>query len=179
MIFLVDMDGPLADFEGEFLKRWREKYPDLPFINIEERTTFKLKDQYPLELQEKVRGIYEEHGFVEELPAVKGVVNFINEATSLGHSIFICTAPLSSYNPNVLEKYKWVEKNIDRDFVKRIITTKDKTLIKGDFIIDDNPKIEGLKKPEWKQVIFDAPYNREADLPRIKSDWSNWKEILL
>lgn len=45
---LVDMDGVLCDFEGHFLKVFREKHPDLPFIPLENRNTFYLADQYSL-----------------------------------------------------------------------------------------------------------------------------------
>ena len=37
MIILVDMDDVLADFDGGFLLKWREKYPDEFFIPMSER----------------------------------------------------------------------------------------------------------------------------------------------
>ena len=46
MIILIDMDGVLCDFEKHMLDRFREKYPDEPFIKPEERRTFYLKEQY-------------------------------------------------------------------------------------------------------------------------------------
>ena len=61
----------------------------------------------------------------------------------MGHEVFICTAPLTNYENSVLEKYKWVEKNFGHEWIKKIILTKDKTLIKGDILIDDNPEIFG------------------------------------
>ena len=32
MRILIDMDGVIADFEGEFLRRWKETHPDKEFI---------------------------------------------------------------------------------------------------------------------------------------------------
>jgi len=43
---LVDMDQTLADFEGHFLKKFREKFPEEPFIPLEKRNTFYISDQY-------------------------------------------------------------------------------------------------------------------------------------
>ena len=43
---LVDMDGVLCDFEGYFLQKYRETFPEFPYIPLEERNTFYLKDQY-------------------------------------------------------------------------------------------------------------------------------------
>lgn len=43
---LVDMDGVLADFEGGFLKKFRARFPDEPFIALEDRRGFWLSEQY-------------------------------------------------------------------------------------------------------------------------------------
>lgn len=43
---LVDMDGVLADFEGGFLKKYRARYPDDPYISQEDRRGFWVSAQY-------------------------------------------------------------------------------------------------------------------------------------
>lgn len=43
---LVDMDGVLADFEGGFLKKFRARYPDKPYIALEDRRGFWVSEQY-------------------------------------------------------------------------------------------------------------------------------------
>lgn len=43
---LVDMDGVLADFEGGFLKKYRARYPDEPYITLEDRRGFWVSTQY-------------------------------------------------------------------------------------------------------------------------------------
>lgn len=43
---LVDMDGVLADFEGGFLKKYRARYPDEPYISLEDRRGFWVSTQY-------------------------------------------------------------------------------------------------------------------------------------
>lgn len=43
---LVDMDGVIADFEGGFLKKYRERYPNEPFITLEDRRGFWVSTQY-------------------------------------------------------------------------------------------------------------------------------------
>lgn len=43
---LVDMDGVLADFEGGFLKKYRARYPDDPYISLEDRRGFWVSAQY-------------------------------------------------------------------------------------------------------------------------------------
>ena len=43
---LVDMDCVMCDLESQALKRYREKYPEEPYIPLEKRNTFYLRDQY-------------------------------------------------------------------------------------------------------------------------------------
>ena len=43
---LVDMDGVLADFEGGFLKKYRARYPDEPYIGLDDRRGFWVSAQY-------------------------------------------------------------------------------------------------------------------------------------
>jgi 5'-nucleotidase len=111
---------------------------------------------------------------------IPGSIDFIRDVIELGHEVFICSTPTSTYDPNVIEKYRWVEKNLGKDFINRLILTRDKTLIRGDILIDDNLEIKGKLSPVWKHVVFNAPYNINiGEQFRIKEDWSNWKEILL
>lgn len=43
---LVDLDGVLADFEGGFLRKFRARFPDQPFITLEDRRGFWVSEQY-------------------------------------------------------------------------------------------------------------------------------------
>lgn len=43
---LLDMDGVIADFEGGFLKKYRQRYPNDPYISLEERRGFWVSTQY-------------------------------------------------------------------------------------------------------------------------------------
>jgi len=177
MIILVDMDGVLADFEGGFLARWRERHPNSFFVPIAERRSFYIRDDYPTELHASVAAIYHTEGFFEQLPPVAGALEGIRQMHGAGYDLRICTAPITSYRYCVPEKYAWVEKNLGADFIKRIIITKDKTAIRGDILIDDRPDIEGAYIPQWRHLLFDAPYNRHVQgQPRI--DWSSWRDLL-
>ncbi len=177
MKILVDMDGVVTDFEGGFLKLWREAYPDKPFVPIEQRTTFYLVEQYPTELQDFVRAIYSSPNFFRSLAPIDGCREALSELREMGHEVFICSSPLTSYRNCVLEKYEWIESGLGKEWVNNIILSKDKTMIKGDILIDDRPNIKGCEVPSWEHILYDQPYNR-GETGKRRLDWNNWKSIL-
>ena len=177
MRILVDMDGVLADWEAKFLSTWRERHPEKHYVPIEERSSFYVTENYPREWREIVRSIYVAPGFYRTLEPIEGGVEAIREMLELGHEVFVCTSPLSDYRNCVLEKYEWVEQFLGDDWIPRLILTKDKTLVKGDILIDDNPRPRGAETPDWEHVIYDQPYNRSiTHLRRIT--WANWREVI-
>ncbi len=178
MRILVDMDGVITDFDQEFLQRWRKRHPDKLYIPVEKRTMFYIKDEYPDELKPLVAEILLESSFFEEMLPVQGAKEALEEMAANGFEVFICSSPFSNYGNCVLEKYKWVETFIGPSWVSKIILTKDKTIVKADYLIDDKPVITGAEKsPSWEHILYDRPYNRNMNKRRII--WPNWKDILL
>jgi 5'-nucleotidase len=178
MRILIDMDGVIADFEGDFLRRWIELHPEKSFIPLEERKGFYVKSQYPKEYHTFVEEIYHGCGFYQNLPPIPGSLEALKELQASKHDILLCTSPmLPKYENCVLEKYHWVYDRLGEHWVNNIVLTKDKTIVKGDVLIDDKPEIKGLVDPEWEHVIYDQPYNRHIEGQK-RLTWQNWKEVL-
>ena len=79
MRILVDMDGVIADFDQEFLQRWRNRHPEKFFIPVEKRTVFFVKDEYPEELKPLVAEILLEATFFQEMVPVPGAKAALEE----------------------------------------------------------------------------------------------------
>ena len=175
-LILVDQDGVLADFERGFYAAWQTAGHSHPALPLAQRRRFYVRDDYPAELRAEVEAIYTEAGFYRDLPAIAGAVEAMTALLDQGHDVRICTSPLTQYRNCVPEKYEWVERHLGAEFVTRMIVSKDKTIVRGDVLIDDNPQIKGPCTASWQQVIFDQPYNREVDGTRMT--WANWREVL-
>lgn len=177
MLILIDMDDVISDFDGEFYRQWNKIHPEKKITPPHERKCFYLTDESPDEYTELIRDVYTAPGFVRSLPEIPGSVNALKELDSRGHTIFICTTPLNAYHNCVREKYEWIEEHLGYEWTKKLILTKDKTLVRGDMIIDDKPEITGAAKPVWEHVVFDKPYNRHTNHSK-RITWGNYRKVL-
>ncbi|PNI17184.1 NT5M isoform 1 [Pan troglodytes] len=184
---LVDMDGVLADFEGGFLRKFRARFPDQPFIALEDRRGFWVSEQYGRlrpGLSEKAISIWESKNFFFELEPLPGAVEAVKEMASLQNTdVFICTSPIKMFKYCPYEKYAWVEKYFGPDFLEQIVLTRDKTVVSADLLIDDRPDITGAEPtPSWEHVLFTACHNQHLQLQpprrRLHSWADDWKAIL-
>ncbi|MBN3274492.1 NT5M protein, partial [Polyodon spathula] len=76
------MDGVLADFEGGFLKKFRAKFPNDPYISLEDRRGFWVSTQYGQlrsDLCEKAISIWESQNFFMELDPLPGAVEAVQQ----------------------------------------------------------------------------------------------------
>ncbi len=169
MIVLVDLDGVVADFEGGFWPQFCE-LPDAPGCP-EVRDTFYVEDQIGKEWRKFAEAIIHAEGFFQDLPVVPGAVEGVQKLSE-SFQVYICTSPVKS--PwCAAEKLSWVERHLGHKWTKRTIITTDKTLVRGEYLIDDRPEVKGTLLPQWEHVLYDQPYNRTKDNRRL-----TWDQIL-
>ena len=175
-IILLDLDGPVANFEQGFLELWQKQFPKEPFIPLKDRITHSHTGQYP---EKMVLKIYGTPGFFRNLKPVHGFKEAVQELEHMGHDVRICTSPLSEYRHCVLEKYEWVDEHLGKAAIDKMILTRDKTIVAGHILIDDNPEITGTMLPKWARVVFDMPFNRTVARAYPRMNWRTWKRTLL
>ena len=178
MLLLVDMDGVIADFERGLSEGFREQFPTETYIPLDQIRTFYVEESYPRRLRKPIRKIYHSEGFFANLHPIDGALEALHELQGRDDTdVFICTTPIRSSPFSAQEKLEWVINHLDDKWAKRLILTGDKTLVRGDVLIDDKPEIKGILTPTWEHVLFDQPYNRDVTSKR-RLTWNNWREVL-
>ncbi len=180
MRILVDMDGVLADFERGFLDDWRARFPERAFMPIEERNVFYVQKQYTESYGEAYGAdtwaIMTTPGYFRRLPPILGGADALNAMRDEGIDVWLCTSPLHEMPTCATEKFEWVVEHLGAWWTGRMIIARDKTLIRGDILIDDRPALAGVEEPLWEHVLYDQPYNR-AVTDKRRITWDDWRVL--
>jgi 5'-nucleotidase len=165
MILLVDMDGVIADFEEGHARMCSMRgLPD--HVVAAGRTTWDLLATLDEPWKATVLELWHTPGFFQGLRPIPGARETLHTLLGDGVDVFLCTAPMIHHETCAQEKLTWVVEHLGREFASRVILARDKTLIHGDFLVDDRPLIPGLRVPTWEHLIFDQPYNQGPSTQR-------------
>lgn len=188
---LIDMDGVVFDFVHALYKSAALRDPYLASLFPDPR---QIRDHYveksfdpniPADVRNHMQDLIDE---VVNNDPIFHIAPLIEDAVSgiqylekqTGRPYFYCSNP---HVPNVLgwtHKALSLEQYIGKDESKKLILTKDKTLVSGVLLIDDAPVPVGAYVPDWIHVVFDQPWNDSnsfnADQTSNKYRLKNWKE---
>ena len=114
-------------------------------------------------------------GFFRQLPVIPGVVRVLKDLQKAGHDIHIASTPHVVRrgdrvvgDPSVIkgtctsDKMEWVEEHLPFIGAKKTILIRDKTMLKGDVLIDDKPDTIERYRETWPQSFLASiayPYN--------------------
>ena len=173
---LVDMDGVMCKWQEMYDALLRTHYPHIPIFPFEKVTRFKTQSFYADEHRAEISEMMNRPGFYRDLEPMDGSVEALHAMKAAGINVFLCTAPYVTNKTCASEKMDWVERHLGSEWLNRTIITSDKTLVRGDVLIDDKPNIKGAMTPSWTHIVFDAPYNRGIE-PRL-NQWDEWHHVL-
>ena len=174
MRILVDQDGVIADWGQAYndsLDAYGEEAALIP--RHEDQTTFNLNEGRTKREKEIIAAIMVEPGFYSRLQPIPGAQSALKAAVRAGHDVRIVTSPWASNPTCASDKLNGIIKHYGSHWASRVVITSDKTVVCGDFLIDDKPEIKGSMEPEWTQILFDQPYNQHViSKPRIRQ-WTD------
>lgn len=177
MIVLLDMDGVLVLPETRINEELLKRCPGIKLVDYFAHNEFFIEKLYPPEVTPILEEIWAMPGFFYSLEPIAGAKEAMEEIAKK-HEVFICSSPNSTNPTCVQEKYDSIGKHFGKAWQKRLIFTQDKTLIKGDILIDDKPLIKGVVKPNWEHVVYGHLMAQETNTYRRLSSWKDWKKVL-
>jgi 5'-nucleotidase len=169
------MDGVIAD--------WGRAYGEsLDLFGVDAAAIPRHKDQRSFNLNEGrtererilIAAVMVEEGFYSRLQPIQGAKQALKAMVKDGHDVRIVTSPWVSNPTCASDKLNWIVKHYGSHWGPRVIITADKTLVRGDFLIDDKPEVTGSVEPEWEHILFDQPYNRDVNDKQRITGWDGW-----
>ena len=164
---LLDMDGPMADFDRHFFDQSVANGWDLDIDDLSMQEHRFLTDHQPSKAHQKAaRAAVEGDGWFRALPVVPGAQEGVAELLSLGVEITVCTKPLEASYSCPSEKFAWIAEHFP-DLVGHVMLAPDKSRAVGNILLDDAIKMAWIPQARWVPVCFTAPFNGAG------SEWSS------
>ena len=157
MRVLLDMDGVLADFDAQLFEEL-EGTIVWPAEALRREARF-CTDFLPRRERLIVREHIETTAFFSRLPVVEGAVEGVRDLYEAGHDLWVCSKPLEANPWCASDKMGWIEEHFP-DLVGKVILSPNKSMIKGDVLLDDAHKPSGFGVADWVPVWYPYPHNR-------------------
>lgn len=165
MRILIDMDDVIADAEERFLE-WYERDFGVRYTK-EQLAGTKLKDVVPHENRASVIQYPHTKGFFADLPVIKNSREVIEELNNK-HEIYIASAAME-FEYSLPEKFEWLDKHFPFIHWKRRIFCGDKSVLKGDILIDDHDF--NLSVFQGRAIMFTAAHNMNFTKYERLNNW--------
>ena len=163
MVIKIDMDGVIRNINETMCKMYNDLFEEN--LTVEdmfdydvEKVFWKIKEEMGLNAVDYYFNISSKEIFLNSKP-YDGVVDAIKRLRYAGHKVVIVTWQFSLEN-----KYNtllFLQKNkIPYD---DICFTRDKWMIQGDWLIDDNPEFITDEREKSSKIMIRMPYNKECN----------------
>jgi 5'(3')-deoxyribonucleotidase len=172
-IICVDMDEVIADALGEHLLRYNRDFSER--ITRADLHGQWLWDIVPAERQR----VLADYMMSEDFFAVLRVMPYaqrVLERLQEHYEIYIATAAMevpSSFNA----KFHWLKQHFPFIPPSHIVFCGNKSILRGDFLIDDNPRQLRLFRGEG--ILFNSPANVNVSGFRRVHDWLEIEKLFL
>ena len=153
MRILIDMDEVMADAISRFLE-WYESDFGIRYTKEQLRGT-KLSEIVPKENRAAVKSYPHQKGFFKDLPVIQDSKEII-EAINARYEVYVVSAAME-FKHSLYDKFEWLDEHFPFIPWKRRVFCGDKTIAKGDVLIDDHEF--NLSVFAGRPIVFTAPHN--------------------
>lgn len=172
-IICVDMDEVIADALGEHLLRYNRQFSER--VTRADLQGQWFSDFVPPERQQAIFEYMTSEDFfavLRVMPHAQRVLNRLQQH----YEIYIATAAMeipSSFNA----KFHWLKQHFPFIPASHIVFCGNKSILNGDYLIDDNPRQLRLFRGEG--ILFSAPANINVTGFRRVHNWLEIEQLFL
>lgn len=153
---IIDTDGVIRDFHQKLIEVYKKYYPQNGAPTLQKITSWELKNHFPI--GEKIHQFYAQDHTTEifyDAPIKEGAIDFLK---NLKKEFFIILATSQgSLDCKAITMQWYLKHNLPHD---EIVFTVDKSMINGDYLIDDSPEqLEHAMQKGIKIIPFLQPWN--------------------
>ena len=166
-----DVDGVLSNFSEHLLDTVGSS------LSPEEITDWDIFKFLTPDQLHHAQAMLKEFDWWTSLPVMEGAQDGVEYLRSSGYRITWVTAPWKSCPTWKQARRVWIDKHFPGD--EELIVTSDKHEYPADVFWDDKPTNVLTYRdvhPDRKCFVFDAPYNRHVEGPRIS--WATIRDYL-
>lgn len=164
-IICVDMDEVIADALGEHIRRYNRDFQEkLTVADLHGRWIWDFVPPDRLHVLERYMRSQDFFSDLKVMPQAQRVLERLQEK----YEIYIATAAMevpTSFNA----KFDWLKEHFPFIRPSHIVFCGDKGILRGDYLIDDNPR--QLRRFRGEGILYSAPANVAVKGFRRVNDW--------
>lgn len=176
-VILVDMDGPLADFDMMFFDEVLARGWEIDCTPEKQRHRFATDHMPNRHERNAARQMVNDEGWFRHLPVTPGAYDGLHMLADYG-DVWVCSKPLEA-NPTCRDdKARWLAEHFGSQWMRKLILAPDKSLVHGDVLLDDAIKLRWLDNPHrtWEPVCFKSPFNGHSESEWLHLPQWTWGE---
>ena len=169
----IDMDEVMADAVAEHLRRYNEDFDEnLTPADLHGKWLWDVVSRDRHDALEAYLRSADFFAVLSVMPEAQRVVRALGER----YEVFIATAAMevpTSFNA----KYDWLGRHFPFIAPSHIVFCGDKSILRADFLIDDNPR--QLRRFGGEGILFSSPHNAGVTGFRRVRDWLDVEQMFL
>ena len=169
----VDMDEVMADALAEFLRRYKRDFDEhLPEEELQGRRLWEVVSSDRHEKLESYLRTEDFFGVLNVMPESQRVMRALQEK----YEVFIGTAAMEVPS-SFTAKYEWLARHFPFISPSHIVFCGDKSIIRADYLIDDNPR--QLQRFGGEGILYSAHHNVNVTGFRRVNGWLDVEKMFL
>ena len=176
-IIAVDMDEVIADALGEHLTRYNRDFANdhTAALTLEDLRGRRLWQVAPAQRHPVIDNYLREDDFFRVLQVMPNSQRVLERLQSR-YEVFIASAAME-VPTSFVAKYDWLAEHFPFIPTSHIVFCGDKSILRADYLIDDNPRQLALFRGEG--ILYTSPANIHINGYRRVDDWLAVEQMFL